>query len=410
VQSHEILTDCCACCLRKMSGESKVGEAVQGHCAVHTDHKGTLFCKIHMVIVCDLCVSTPEHRSCPTTDASVYINTFLRKKEQTEFDKEKVIAGKSQELLEEEVKDYEKILEVSRELRKMCEDLEQTVQSSIDDCKELLGTTNELQSKEVGGSLKEKTEKLHDLNNRCFASAAQRSSLINAIQEMIKIQSTGLKKTTPRFVDATKRAVVHRKPADHRFPELADSEILRLLPEWEYDLKREAKLFHILKEFKWSLAFRASRDGFTSQAFHEKCDNVNGTLFFAHAEDGTIFGGYSSLHWTSSRREWATPEDSMLFRIRLGNNEAKMEEFPPSHAPTVWQGAAADGALWGPWLGTSDLGVGVRIGGTTAVHFKTCASVGRNYLPTGESLATSNQFQLHDLEVYISQGKLEVNK
>eukprot|EP00347_Sterkiella_histriomuscorum_P015969 403355002 len=51
------------------------------------------------------------------------------------------------------------------------------------------------------------------------------------------------------------------------------------------------------KEFR--LLFQGSRDGFTSKAFHQKCDNKGPTICFILSEFGQTFGGYTSISWES---------------------------------------------------------------------------------------------------------------
>ena len=49
---------------------------------------------------------------------------------------------------------------------------------------------------------------------------------------------------------------------------------------------------------KWHLLFRASRDGFTAQAFHAKCDNKGPTVTIVKSGNN-IFGGFTENPWNS---------------------------------------------------------------------------------------------------------------
>ena len=49
---------------------------------------------------------------------------------------------------------------------------------------------------------------------------------------------------------------------------------------------------------KWHLLFRASRDGFTTQAFHAKCDNKGPTVTIVKSGNN-IFGGFTENSWKS---------------------------------------------------------------------------------------------------------------
>ena len=60
------------------------------------------------------------------------------------------------------------------------------------------------------------------------------------------------------------------------------------------------------KIYEWSgykkmeLIYRATRDGSTSQDFHNKCDNQGPTICLYQNEKRNIFGGFTSISWTNS--------------------------------------------------------------------------------------------------------------
>ena len=62
---------------------------------------------------------------------------------------------------------------------------------------------------------------------------------------------------------------------------------------------------YLEKIFEWTgykrmdLLYRGSRDGTTSKIFHEKCDHKGPTICLYENEKGYIFGGFSSISWTS---------------------------------------------------------------------------------------------------------------
>lgn len=51
---------------------------------------------------------------------------------------------------------------------------------------------------------------------------------------------------------------------------------------------------------KWRLVFRASRDGFESETFHSKCDNLGPTVTIVKSGN-FIFGGFTDVSWTRSK-------------------------------------------------------------------------------------------------------------
>ena len=54
------------------------------------------------------------------------------------------------------------------------------------------------------------------------------------------------------------------------------------------------------KEINLELIYRASRDGWESNIFHQKCDNKGPTIVVVRSELGKIFGGYASISWDRS--------------------------------------------------------------------------------------------------------------
>ena len=82
--------------------------------------------------------------------------------------------------------------------------------------------------------------------------------------------------------------------------------------------KQEKKFLE--KIFEWTgfkrmeLLYRGTRDGTTSQAFHEKCDHKGPTICLYKNEKGYIFGGYASISWTSDGSTHEAP-NSFIFTL-----------------------------------------------------------------------------------------------
>eukprot|EP01083_Nonionella_stella_P131911 401027_1 len=67
------------------------------------------------------------------------------------------------------------------------------------------------------------------------------------------------------------------------------------------DLTQQLKVFLPEERRNMSLIFKASRDGFGSNDFHQLCDNKGATLVVVKAtHSDIIFGGYSCIAWKSS--------------------------------------------------------------------------------------------------------------
>ena len=53
------------------------------------------------------------------------------------------------------------------------------------------------------------------------------------------------------------------------------------------------------KQIQTTLLFKGSRDGFKAVDFHKHCDNKGPTVTIIKSEHGKIFGGYTTVSWTS---------------------------------------------------------------------------------------------------------------
>jgi len=68
----------------------------------------------------------------------------------------------------------------------------------------------------------------------------------------------------------------------------------------------------------WDLKYRASRDGFSGQNFHTKCDGVSNTLTIIKTTNGNIFGAFAEKAWVKG-----SVVDQKAFVISLINKENK---------------------------------------------------------------------------------------
>jgi len=72
---------------------------------------------------------------------------------------------------------------------------------------------------------------------------------------------------------------------------------------------------------KLNLIFKASRDGFHCNRFHELCDHKGPTIVIVYTEFGYVIGGYTPLNWESTQSDYSYVQDvggtSFLFSITL---------------------------------------------------------------------------------------------
>ena len=73
-----------------------------------------------------------------------------------------------------------------------------------------------------------------------------------------------------------------------------------ILSETERGIEFVHKLYEWSGYKEMELLYRGTRDGSGSNIFHNKCDNQGPTICLIKNDKGNIFGGYSSISWTSS--------------------------------------------------------------------------------------------------------------
>ena len=116
--------------------------------------------------------------------------------------------------------------------------------------------------------------------------------------------------------------------------------------------KREDEFYKRILE--WSghrsmeLIYRGSRDGTTSNDFHNKCDNKGETICLFKNDKGYIFGGYASISWDKNKSNYINSKDNFLFtltniydigptKFKNTNNNYSMYSYP-THGPTFGGG------------------------------------------------------------------------
>ena len=149
---------------------------------------------------------------------------------------------------------------------------------------------------------------------------------------------------------------------------------------------------------KWKLLYRASRDGFKAQDFHNKCDSKSNTLTVVKATSGCVFGGYTGASWSQTD---GLKEDQYAFIFSLLNAQHK----PVKIKCTETSDAIFCNAKYGPSFGNNDF----RIYDMSNKDKQSVSSIGYTYCdPMYEYssdvamtlLANSNRFRTSEIEVY----------
>ena len=95
-----------------------------------------------------------------------------------------------------------------------------------------------------------------------------------------------------------------------------DSHILKL---YEINLIEKGVQKNLKKKInKYTLLFRASRDGYSASNFHSKCDGKSNTVTLVETTTGRRFGGFTDAQWDQSS-SYKTGSNGFIFS--LDNNE-----------------------------------------------------------------------------------------
>jgi len=92
-----------------------------------------------------------------------------------------------------------------------------------------------------------------------------------------------------------------------------DSLIINKYEELEF-LENRLKYNNILKDKNiiFKLLYRSSRDGSNTQTFHNKCDNIMGTLSIIKTTKGMRFGGYTEQYWNGGSKGTYKKDDKNI--------------------------------------------------------------------------------------------------
>jgi hypothetical protein len=151
---------------------------------------------------------------------------------------------------------------------------------------------------------------------------------------------------------------------------------------------------------KWSLLYRATRDGFGSNDFHSKCDGHSNTLTLLKAKQSSyIFGGFTTVSWDGSSW-WKSDPNAFIFSLTNKDNKPlKMTIKPNKH-----EFAICCHSGHGPMFGED---INIYNNANTTMDSNSRLGFAFKHpqyaLGTNEALtflAGSQKFQLDEIEVY----------
>ena len=161
------------------------------------------------------------------------------------------------------------------------------------------------------------------------------------------------------------------------------------------------KLIEWCEYKKIELIYRGSRDGALSKNFHEKCDNQGPTITLIKNEKGNIFGGFSSVSWTSYGNYKQAP-NSFLFSLTniYGTNPTKFQLKNNNDSYAIYDHSSY-GAIFG---NGQDLFIKNDFFNNGIYSYFPCAyedSIGKGKsIFTGDTNNNTKDFKVKEIEVF----------
>ena len=161
------------------------------------------------------------------------------------------------------------------------------------------------------------------------------------------------------------------------------------------ELKNTLKLF--VGEFnptsEWKLLYRASDDGFKSNVFHEKCDNIPNTVSIIRSSNGYVFGGFTTQAWDSSGTNKQDENAFIFSMINQGNISRKFPIRPHNASEAIYCDVNC-----GPCFGSEDF----TIFNDAYLNNSSNSNFGKSYKGGNSQryLAGSYYFVVSEIEVF----------
>ncbi|KAL3875162.1 hypothetical protein ACJMK2_038090, partial [Sinanodonta woodiana] len=95
----------------------------------------------------------------------------------------------------------------------------------------------------------------------------------------------------------------------------------------------------------FELLFSISKDGCDSDTFHTLCNNKGPTVTVLYNTNDSVFGGYTSIAWTS-RNRYYEDTSAFLFQLRFSGNPKANKFHHRNSKQSVY-----DGKSYGPYFG-----------------------------------------------------------
>ncbi|CDW86071.1 tldc domain-containing protein [Stylonychia lemnae] len=261
------------------------------NCSEHQDIQAQVYCKLRNKIICTICMIVDPHLKC-LEDGKTHLD-FERKPLENAFQKVLPYFYDQIEYIKNLIHNVNAFVYKEREFNVV--EIEKIINKS---CQILqLSPIND----DVKIKLRENTDILNFITNFTL--------IIQIMKDNCKFLFKA-KKILKRLTFKINQQCI----------------IFRRLVDFQLDVKQQPKLFKINGICK--LIYKASRDGFKAINFHQKCDNQGPNISFIQSEHGEVFGGYTSLSWTSPDSGLHLQDnDAFLFSLSKNTLHKQYQNF-----------------------------------------------------------------------------------
>jgi len=139
-----------------------------------------------------------------------------------------------------------------------------------------------------------------------------------------------------------------------------------------------------------NLLYKASRDGWTAAAFHQRCDNKGATYTRALINDGRVLGAYTSMSWSSSVQNYQNDTTAFLYDGTT--------KFPAANG--AWGSGQYATYMNSSYFPTFGGGHDMYISGRDMYNNAYTFLTSDGKAPFGRNKYTNQQYTLRDIEVY----------
>ncbi|XP_046567339.1 interferon-induced protein 44-like [Haliotis rubra] len=163
------------------------------------------------------------------------------------------------------------------------------------------------------------------------------------------------------------------------------------------DQKQLNRWLNARKDFE--LLYKATRDGCSNTAFHQKCDNKGPTVTVFYNTSDCVFGGYTSVSWDSAGAYKVDPT-AFLFRLYFKGSSSP-KQYPATNGTNAIYGNASYGPTFGTGHDIYSFNATVALSGAS-FPLNGSLAPGNSYAMAGDNAASlaCSSLNCYDVEVY----------